>query len=410
MKVLFVQAEYFIDGLGGAEKICCFVANSFVEKGYDVEIATMEDIEGKPLFYLDSRVKLTNLFNPEIPQFSIKPVIRYEGKNPIKWIYGKYLREKAKFYNKKVYKKIGGAGEKYLFEYNLRNRSKVWYDYITRLSPDIIIPMSIQSALEIAFERKYDIPIVASVHLRPDLDYTNILWYRPEFLLENYKNSYKDLSGCHILLDSFKKFLPNTFNSEIFSIPNPVPQVGMEDIVVHTNDKDRLVITNVARLDNVTKQQSVAIEVFSRLAKKYPKWDLHFWGTGNDEPILREKIIGLGLEDRIFLKGFTDNPIEKLKKSDIFLFPSKSEGFGLALSSIGLPSIGFESCSGVNELIEHNKNGFLAKDNIEMQNYLEVLMKDPEIRNKLGKQANKDMQKYDPEIIANKWHELINNF
>jgi len=78
--------------------------------------------------------------------------------------------------------------------------------------------------------------------------------------------------------------------------------------------------------------------------------------------------------------------------------------------SVGVPSIGFESCSGVNELIEHNKNGFLAKDNSEIQEYLEKLMQDPELRNKLGKQANKDMQKYSPELIANKWYELIKNF
>jgi len=111
------------------------------------------------------------------------------------------------------------------------------------------------------------------------------------------------------------------------------------------------------------------------------------------------------------LNGFTDDPIEKLKEADIFLFPSKFEGFPLSLieaMSVGLPSIGFETCSGTNELIEHGKNGFLAKDITDMQNLVEKLMKDSELRNRLGKQANKDMQKYDPKLIAGKWEELVN--
>jgi len=330
MKILLVQHKAIIGGQGGAEKMCCFIANNFVNAGYDVEIATMEDVEGVPVFPLDERINVKNLFSRDILQLDIKPIIRYKGKNPIKWVFMKYQKERVKCHNRRIYKKNGG--KKGAYEYNLRNRSKVWYDYITRLSPDIIIPISIQSALEITFERKYDIPIVASIHMKPDLDYTDILWDIPKFILENIKNSYKDLSGCHILLDGFKKKLPNTFKGNIFSIPNPVPQVDMKDVVVHTNDRERFVVINIARLDDIYKQQGIAIEVFSRLAKKYPKWDLHFWGTGEDESIFREKIVKLGLEDRIFLKGFTDNPIEKLKKSDIFLFPSKSEGFGLALS------------------------------------------------------------------------------
>jgi len=411
MKILLVQDKHIIGGTGGAEKICCFLANIFVKEGHDVEIATMEDVEGSTVYPLDSRVKLTNLFDPKIPQLSLKPVTKYKGKNPIKWFCSKYLREKAKIYNRKICKRLGG--KEGVFKYNLRNRTSVWSKYVNEFSPDIVIVMYLESLLEITFEKKYNIPIIASINGRPDHIHTDILWHTPKYILESIQGSYEHLSGCQILLESYKNFLPNSFNGEVFVIPNPVSQIDIENIIVHTNDKDRLVITNVARLEDICKQQSIIIEIFSRLAKKYPNWDLHLWGTGNDEPILRKKIIGLGLEDRIFLKGFTDNPIEKLKKSDIFLFPSKFEGLPLALieaMSVGLPSVGFSYCSGVNEVIKHNENGFLAKDNTEMQEYLERLMEDHELRSKFGKQANIDMRKYSPELIASKWHEMINNF
>jgi len=399
MKILLIQHRDIIGGTGGTEKMCCFFANSFAERGYEVEIVTMEDAEGAVVFPLDSRVKLTNLFDPRIPQLILKPVIKYKGKNLIKWIYMKYMIEKAKFHNRRVYKKIGEGRD--LFEYNLRNRSKVWHGYLTESSPDIIISMFADTVFEITSEKTYDVPIVFSMNINPP------------FLSEYIQNSYKYLAGCHILLDSYKSFLPNTFNGKVFTIPNPIDRIEEDDIVVHRNDKDRYALINVARLDDNHKQQSLAIKVFSELFERYPKWDLHFWGVGRDEMSLREKIKKIGLEDRIFLNGFTNNPIEKLKKSDIFIFPSRYEGFGLALAeamSVGLPSIGFEACSGVNELIEHEKNGFLAKDVSDMRSLVEKLMKDPELRNRLGKQANKDMRKYDPKVIADKWDELVNSF
>jgi len=407
MKILLIQSKNLIGGMGGAEKMCCFYANIFAEAGHDIEIATMEDVEGnKPQFHLDSRVKVKNLFSNEIKQLELKPVERYKGKNLIKWIYKKYKKEIAKFYNRGIYKKLGGIDSitENIYNYNLRNRSKAWSGYINSSSPDIVLVNSLENLLEITFE-------VLSIHGRPDYDYTDFLWKRPRFLLDSLRNTYRFAQGCNVLLSNYKDFLPKTFSGKAFVIPNPVDQIDSNDAVEHSNGKDRLVVVNIGRLDNNHKQQSKAIEVFSKLANKYPKWDLHFWGIGEDELMLREKIAKLGLSDRIFLKGFTDNLIEKLKESDIFVFPSKYEGFPLALTEamgVGLPSVGFEYCSGVNELIEHDKNGFLAKDETEMQEYLERLMCDSNLRNKLGKQANKDMEKYSPDIVAEKWNKLIN--
>lgn len=45
-----------------------------------------------------------------------------------------------------------------------------------------------------------------------------------------------------------------------------------------------------------------------------------------------------------------------------FAFPSAYEGFGLSLAeamSMGLPAVGYKSCSAVNELIVDGKNGFV---------------------------------------------------
>ena len=64
------------------------------------------------------------------------------------------------------------------------------------------------------------------------------------------------------------------------------------------------------------------------------------------------------------MKGSTNDVPDVLRQGDIFAFPSAYEGFGLSLAeamSMGLPAVGYKSCSAVNELIVDGKNGFCVK-------------------------------------------------
>ncbi|PKF74734.1 glycosyltransferase [Chryseobacterium sp. PMSZPI] len=411
MKILLVQHLNFINGSGGTEKICSFLANDFALNGHEVEIATNQDISGKPVFPLHGNIKVTNIYNPETIQKSLLPFHNYHGKNPFLWLKFKVEKKKAKFYNKKLLAEVGGEDE--LFKFNLSQRSKDWKNYIEKLSPDIIITMSIGSLLEITYNNHYDIPIINSTNGRPDYDYTDILWYRSPIEMKLLKESYKKLSAIQVLFESYKAFLPETFQGKSMAIPNPVPQIEDVNIVEHQENKDEFKIVNIASLVTSCKQQDIAIDIFAGLSNKFPKWKLYFWGVGPDFELLKEKIKKYHLEDRILLMGFTDNPLEKLKESDIFIFPSKYEGFGLALAeamSIGLPSIGFKSCSGVNELIKHNISGFLAQDKAEFENYLESLMKNAYLRSKLGRNAHYEIENFAPDKILDKWNLLLKDF
>ncbi|PTT35203.1 glycosyltransferase, partial [Chryseobacterium sp. HMWF028] len=158
------------------------------------------------------------------------------------------------------------------------------------------------------------------------------------------------------------------------------------------------------------KQQNIAIDIFIEIAPMYPQWDLHFWGIGIDLEILQGKVKAVGLENRIFFNGFTDNPLKELKDADIFIFPSKYEGFPLALTeamTVGLPCIGFNSCSGVNELIHHLENGLLAKDKQQMQDYLEILIGNNQLRQSIGECAHLSVKRYSEKEVYTKWEDLV---
>lgn len=411
MKILLIQHHGFINGSGGTEKICCFLSNNFIQNNFEVEIATNQNIEGKPMFPLDNRIKISNIFSEEIVQKEIKELYNYEGINPFLWIYYKVKKKIDKVRNKKLLGLLGN--EEDIYKFNLGERSKAWNRFITESKPSLIITMSIGSLLEITYNNSYDIPILDSVNGRPDYDFTDLLWYRSNVEMQLLKKSYNHLSGIQVLFDSYKKYLPSTFNGKSFTIPNPVFQLNDSQIINHLIKKERYTIINIASLNASCKQQNIAISIFSQIAHKYLNWDLEFWGIGNDLEMLKIQVKNLGLEHRVFFRGFTNEPIQKLLNSDLFIFPSKYEGFPLALTeamSVGLPCVAFESCSGVNELISNDSNGFLSTDEKEMQNQLENLINDRELRKKIGLSSHKSVQQYTETNVSNKWLEMIQKF
>lgn len=408
MKILLIQHLYFLNGIGGTEKICSILANILSGNGYEVEIATNENVVGKPVFTLDKSVRVTNIYDVNLEQKEEIPLYNYKGRNPFLWIKYKIEKKYAKWYNRRLIRRMGGEDK--LYQYNLRNRAIAWKSYIDRVKPNLIITMSIGSLLEITFENTFSVPIIDSVNGRPDYDYSNVLGGRKSYLVDLLTMSFSKLDGIQILFDSYRKFLPDNFAGECRVITNPIDEVSDTDLVRHSNEKSRFKIVHIGRLDTACKQQHIAIDILANLAEKYPTWDLEFWGIGNDVERLKLQILELGLSKRIFLRGFTEDPIAKMKDADIFIFPSKYEGFGLALAeamSVGLPSIGFGTCSGVNELIKHGENGFLANDKMEMQLYLEQLMNDSALRQQMGTAGNKMMRKYSLDSMAAGWLGLI---
>jgi len=112
------------------------------------------------------------------------------------------------------------------------------------------------------------------------------------------------------------------------------------------------------------KNQLFALEVLSILPKKFK---LVLAGPVKDEgkeylEKVKTKIKELKLGNRVDLQtGFVDNFDEYLKCSDVFLFPSKSEGLGTPLlesQACGIPVVS-NDIKGVSDMvIENGKGGY----------------------------------------------------
>ena len=164
--------------------------------------------------------------------------------------------------------------------------------------------------------------------------------------------------------------------------------------------KDNIIILNIGRLHS-QKGQACLIEAFDIVHKNNNRCRLIIIGKGHLENELKSKAIELNLDKEIvFLKDRND-VFEILRASDIFVFPSLYEGFGIALieaMASGLPVIASD-IDVLRELVDNNIDGILIENgnHVKLAETISSLIDDIELRHCLGKNAReKAMKLSDP--------------
>ena len=179
-------------------------------------------------------------------------------------------------------------------------------------------------------------------------------------------------------------------------------------------EKDAYKVVFVGRMVRNHKRPHLLIEAFSKIAAEFPDWILELWGAEDSKSYQKEMqriIASVGLEARISFCGTTNEIPSVLRDSDLCVAPSAYEGFSLAHTeamSMGLPLIGYRSCVSVAELIDDGVNGLLAADGAEaLAEKMAVLMRDRDLRVRMGRAARASMRVYAPEMIWGRWEDLM---
>jgi glycosyltransferase involved in cell wall biosynthesis len=153
-------------------------------------------------------------------------------------------------------------------------------------------------------------------------------------------------------------------------------------------------IVTVGRFEKV-KNQSLLIKAFSQIENATAK--LILVGDGSQKRHLERLIAILNLQDRVVLTGFVSNPEVYLSQSHLFVLPSFSEGFGIAVVEAmqqGMACL-CSNIGGIPEFITPNKTGWLfnPKKEIELIAQLNAIIATPyaEIQ-KIGKQAQMSVE------------------
>ena len=257
-----------------------------------------------------------------------------------------------------------------------------------------------------------DIPIMYSEHFAPEASAAQLK--NPDLR----SNLVRLTDATHFLLHSYSRSTPTNYDGGIFVIENAVnaaKKIARPEI---PNSQDRYTVINVARLHFWQKRQDILVQAFARAANKFPNWDLRLVGdvhNSHDYSALMEAIQNSGLSGRIAVERSMphESVLEALSQSHIFALPSDFEGSPISLAEAlvhGLPAIGFENCPGVNEVILHGRNGFLAPGLADFESFaecLELLMSSERLRREFGDSATTIKTEREPQQILDTWWQSI---
>ncbi len=158
---------------------------------------------------------------------------------------------------------------------------------------------------------------------------------------------------------------------------------GSEDFVVGV----------VGRLAAV-KQPLMALAVFETLARRYPQLHLVYIGDGDQRGSLERAVRKHPMSDRIHLLGARELIGPLLEGLDTVLLTSRSEGMPVALmeaGALGLPVVAM-AVGGVEELVAHERTGFLGESVEELAFGLAQLLDGPTERANMGQRARVRVQ------------------
>ena len=365
--IFVYKKSNLIGSSGGIEKVLSFFCNTLAKKGYNVYLATRDKRFGKLFFPLDEAVHFEH-FKLKFPRW--------------RRIIGQITFNAIAYFNRELYV------------------AKMIRAYCDKIKPDVIITAGIQDLADIVYHNPYPCAKIVQLHSAIGTFFTHKK-------TKLYTKTLKQADLVQVSLPSYESKLRQFYDGKIITIGNAVFSNFFKE-------KRQKLIIYPARIEP-NKGQHLLLEAFGKIAKKYPDWQVHFYGGISRKEyakMCQQKIKDLDLENQVFFKGVSKEMPKLLASSSICAFPSQYEGFSLALTeamAAGLPCVGFDYASSVNELVRPDKNGYLVKNTDEMAEVLAHLMDDEKLRLELGKNAIQTTQQYTPENIINQWEKVIQN-
>jgi len=185
--------------------------------------------------------------------------------------------------------------------------------------------------------------------------------YWQGFEVPDYHVAHEAANMIALQFETFRKDFPDHMRDRITVLPNPIeiPEPSIRQ-------RERTILC-VARIWFEQKRQDLLLEAFAMAGGAERGWRLKFFGNayGDDEKKLATRAAALGISESVETHESTNSIQEQYERASIFVLPSAYEGFPNALAEAlanGLPSIGYASCPGVNDLIIDGRNGLLVED------------------------------------------------
>ena len=311
MKQLKKKLVFFIGGLnfGGMERVV-FIAKELLEKEYDVKIATLyqesADYEVKEEYYNlnvpPSNKKMVTMIKRLFRTIKMKRKLKPD----IVFSFGMYL-----------------------------NYLNILSNYMVKNKPTTIVGIrSYDWLIEPFFSTKIDKWIM--------------------------KHADKVNSVSNLIAKDAEKIwkIPKEKNIVIYN-PYDIEAISKKSLEpiddFEFNSKKYYIITMGRLADQ--KGYNHLIRAFSEVVKKYDNMELLILGNGDQKEKLEEMIDSYELKEKIKLLGGKKNPYKYVKRANLYVLSSLTEGFPNALSEamcVGTPVVSVNCKSGPSEILFEN--------------------------------------------------------
>jgi len=189
------------------------------------------------------------------------------------------------------------------------------------------------------------------------------------------------------------------------AIPNPLRALPDTD-----GPRESMVLA-VGRLSH-EKGFDLLIRAFSGIGAEFSRWRLVIIGTGPAHSSLLRLSEQLQLGDRIEFRPPVKNIESWMSRAGLVVQPSRFEGFpNVIMEAMGMGAavISADCRSGPAEIINDGVNGRLVpvEDVAALTKVISELLRQPEERVRLGREAKKVRQAFRQDLVMQKWESCV---
>lgn len=355
---------------GGAERVACNLADSLLQKKYEVSVITFVG-PAEDQYEINSKIVRYNLEVEHTENSTLHSV----------------------FENFKTIKKL---------------RRRLRY-----IDPDVILSfMSETNVKSILANFGLDSKLIVSERIHPPQFPIGRIWS----FLRRYFYRYAD---CVVVQtgktrDWVAEYCKGSDvivipNAAVWPMPNLPPFVAVDQ---HVCDETSVILV----LAKLRSQKGIhrTLDAFASIPEKTRKgWCIVIAGDGPLLESLQIHSLKLNISDSVIFVGRVGNVSHWYGRADIFAMSSYVEGFPNSLLEAmcaGCAVISMDCDTGPGELIDNNENGILVEqdDIASFSDSLRHLISSSKDRERLGLSAQKVRDKYDSEKILSRWESCIN--
>jgi glycosyltransferase involved in cell wall biosynthesis len=153
------------------------------------------------------------------------------------------------------------------------------------------------------------------------------------------------------------------------------------------------------------------IEVLLDALERTPEAVLEIAGEGDHRPALEAEIARRGLSDRVRMHGHVteERKRELYQHAWVNATASSAEGWALSVmeaAACGTPTAAL-AVGGVQESVEDGRTGLLARDSSELAERIQLILRDPELRDSLGAAALERVELFTWDTTARRTLEVL---